>query len=80
MPLFVCVQVSGEASRHTKSDGRSPRLLGLSQVLLNEPWAEMNVNLNQGRIANAFETMDLASLDDKDIASAALKALTVHHP
>jgi hypothetical protein len=40
----------------------------------------MNVNLDQWRVTNTFEAVDLAGLNDKDIAGAAFEGLAVHRP
>ncbi len=39
----------------------------LGQVFLHEPRAEMHIDLNEWRITNTAEAVDLSSLDDKNI-------------
>src|ERR1700731_3074234 len=50
------------------------------QVLLDEAWTEVNVDLYQRRVPNGLEAMDLAGLNDKDISRAALEGLAVDRP
>ena len=50
------------------------------QVFLNEAWTEVHVELDQWRIADRFEAVNLARLNDKDVASAALKGPAVYRP
>ena len=50
------------------------------QVLLDETRTEVDVELYQRRIADRLETVDLAGLDHKDIAGAALEGLAVDSP
>ena len=52
----------------------------LAQVLLNEPWAEMNVQLNERTFPDTLEAVDLTGLDYKDVACAPFKRLAVHCP
>jgi hypothetical protein len=40
----------------------------------------MHINLNEGRIANTAEAMDLAGLDDKDVAGAGFEVLPIDRP
>ena len=40
----------------------------------------MNVELYERRVADSFEAVDFASLDDEDIARTALEAFAVHCP
>ena len=50
------------------------------QVLLDEAWTEVNVDLYQRRVTNSLEAMDLTGLNDKDISRAALEGLAVDRP
>src|SRR5262249_49476974 len=50
------------------------------QIFLDETGAEVNIHLDERRITNAFEAMDLSGFDHKDIARASLKGLAVHPP
>src|SRR5882724_7342448 len=52
----------------------------LPQILLNKPRAKMHIHLHQWTIPNRFEFVNLAGLDDEDIAGAAFKCLPVHGP
>src|ERR1700740_2534432 len=51
-----------------------------AQILLYESRADMNVHLDQRAIADGFEAVNLAGLDDEDVPGAAFKRLTVHGP
>jgi hypothetical protein len=57
---------------------RDRRALG--QVLLNETRTEMDINLDEGRVANAAEAMDLPGLDDKNVTSTGLEFLAIDGP
>src|SRR6266850_5380559 len=59
---------------------RRPKILEQLQVLLNEPRADVDVELYQWRIANGLEAVDLAGLDDKDVSGAALERLAIDSP
>lgn len=50
------------------------------QVLLDEAGIQVNVDLDQRRIANGLEAVNLASLDDKDVSCATLERLAVDRP
>src|ERR1700747_2495764 len=50
------------------------------QVLLDKAGTQMHVHLHQWTIPDGFEAMNLASLDDENIAGAAFKGLSVHGP
>ena|SRR5689334_3170525 len=50
------------------------------QVLLNESWAQVNIELQQRRIANCLEAVDLAGLYNKNVSGAAFESLAVHSP
>jgi hypothetical protein len=52
----------------------------LRQVLLNEAWAEMHVELDQRFRSNALKAVDLARLDHQDVTRAALEFLPVYDP
>src|SRR3954469_20236124 len=52
----------------------------LRQVLLDEPRAQMHVNLDQRIIANALKGMDFAGLDHENVSSASFELLAVDHP
>src|SRR5882762_561420 len=57
-----------------------PKYWSKLQVLLNEPRADVDVELYQWRIANGLEAVDLAGLDDKDVSRAALERLAIDSP
>jgi hypothetical protein len=40
----------------------------------------MDIHLDEGRVANAAETMDLPGLDDKNVTGAGFEFLTVDRP
>jgi hypothetical protein len=50
------------------------------QVLLNETRTEVDINLDEWPVANAAESMDLAGLDDQNVARAGLEFLPVDGP
>src|SRR4051812_31059471 len=50
------------------------------QVFLNEAWAHVHVELYQRAIADVLEAVDLARLDDEDVARARLELVAVHDP
>jgi hypothetical protein len=52
----------------------------LGQVLLYETWAKMNIKLNEGRVTNATEAVDLTGFDDENVAFASLEFLYVDVP
>src|SRR6266516_3775304 len=52
----------------------------LGQVLLNETRTEMDINLDEGRVADTAEAMDLPRLDDENVASAGFEFLSVDGP
>jgi hypothetical protein len=52
----------------------------LGQVLLDEPGTEMDIDLNERRVASATEAMDLAGLDDQNVTCAGFEFLTVDDP
>jgi hypothetical protein len=52
----------------------------LSQVLLDERRTQVNIQLHEWLLANAREGMDLARLDDEDVAGAGLERLAIHGP
>jgi hypothetical protein len=52
----------------------------LRQVFLDEARAEMNIQLDEWLLANALEGVDLAGLDDEDVACPGLKLLSVDRP
>src|SRR4051812_44193939 len=54
--------------------------LRLRQILLYEARAQMNIDLDERRVADALEAMDLPGLDDENVARARLEFLAVHHP
>jgi hypothetical protein len=47
---------------------------------LDEAGAEVDVDLDQGGIANRFEAVDLAGLDYKDVSGAALEGFSIDGP
>jgi hypothetical protein len=53
---------------------------GWLQILLNEARAEVNVELDEGRVADDFKTVDLSGLDDKDVSGAPFEGLAVDGP
>lgn len=55
-------------------------MLASLQVLLNESGAEVDINLDQRRIADRLETVNLASFNDEDVSRAALKVSPVDCP
>src|SRR6266850_6761045 len=59
---------------------RRPKIFEQLQVLLNEPRADVDVELYQWRIANGLEAVNLAGLDDKDVSRTALKRLAIDSP
>ena len=50
------------------------------KVLLDEAGTEVNVELNQWRIANCLEAVDLARLDHKDVSGTALEGVAAYCP
>ncbi len=50
------------------------------QILLDEAGTEVNIDLYERRITNRLETVDLAGLDDKDVASGAFESFAIHGP
>src|SRR5262245_31599336 len=60
--------------------GRESRRFTLGQVFLDEPGTEMHVQLDERRVADAAEAVDLAGLDHEDVAGAGLELFAVHHP
>jgi hypothetical protein len=44
--------------------------MGRSQVLLNETRAQVHVQLDEGRVADTAEALNLARLDDENIPGA----------
>src|SRR5262249_55435282 len=51
-----------------------------AQILLYEAWAQVHVELDQRRIANAAEAVNLAGLDDENVTRSGLEFLAVHGP
>jgi hypothetical protein len=49
-------------------------------VLLDETRTEVNIQLNKRHIPNIAEAMDLAGLDDENVAGAGLEFLAIHSP
>ena len=49
------------------------------QVLLDKVGTEVNIELYQRRITNRLEAVDLAGLDDKDIAGVATAPNRAYH-
>ncbi len=56
------------------------KALGSSQVLLDEPRAEVDIDLDQGDITDAAEAVDLTGLDDEDVTGACFKLFAVDGP
>src|SRR3954447_24690744 len=52
----------------------------LRQVLLNEARAQVDVELDEGDVADATEAVDLPGLDDQDVAGAGFEVLPVDRP
>jgi hypothetical protein len=50
------------------------------QIFLDETRAEMYVDLNEWRVADALEAVDLACLDDEAVSRAAFELHAVHVP
>src|SRR5687768_16783231 len=50
------------------------------QILLDEAWAQMHVELIQALLTHAFEAMHLAGLDDQDVTRTRFELLSVHGP
>jgi hypothetical protein len=50
---------------------------GLAQVLLNESWTEVHVDLDQRFVADAAKAVDLPSLDYQDVTGAGLELLAI---
>ena len=50
------------------------------QVFLDEAGAEVDVDLNEGRVPEGFEAVDFAGLDDEDVAGAALESFALDCP
>ena len=50
----------------------------LGQVLLNETRTEVDIQLNERLVADALEAVNLASLDDENVARAGLELLAIH--
>jgi hypothetical protein len=50
------------------------------QVLLYETRAEMHIKLDEGRVTNAAEAMDLAGLDHENVTGAGFELLSVDGP
>src|SRR3954470_16922825 len=49
----------------------------LRQVLLNEAWTEMYVQLDQRLGSNALKAVDLAGLDDQNVTGSGLEFLPI---
>ena len=57
------------------------RFLGdLLQILLNESGTEVNVELDEWRIADRLKTVYLARLDNEDVACTTLEGFAVNRP
>jgi hypothetical protein len=52
----------------------------LGQVLLYETRTQVHIDLDEGRVANAAEAMDLPGLDDENVACAGFEFLPVDGP
>ena len=50
------------------------------QILLDEPRAEVDVELDEGTLADAAEAVDLAGLDDENVAGARFELFAVDGP
>ena len=57
-----------------------PAWCALGQVLLYKPRAKMYINLNQGRVINAAEAVDLTGFDDENVTCASFEFLSVDGP
>ncbi len=53
---------------------------GWLEVLLDEAGTKVHIELYQRRVADHFEAVDLARLDDEDVSGTALERLTIHRP
>jgi len=51
-----------------------------AQILLDESWTQMNVDLDERAIPDGFEAVNLAGLDDENVPRATFKRLSVHGP
>src|SRR5690606_36956366 len=60
------------------STGRPGLSITGSEVLLNEPRAEVDVQLDERAVADAAEAVDLARLDHEDVAGFGLELLPFH--
>src|SRR5690606_28511589 len=58
------------------STGRPGLSITGSEVLLNEPRAEVDIQLDERAVADAAEAVDLARLDHEDVAGAGLELLS----
>ncbi|MEO8623156.1 MAG: hypothetical protein ABI625_18920 [bacterium] len=61
-------------------EGSAPGGADQLQVFLDETRAEMHVDLDERRVADATEAVDFACLDDEHIPCTALELHTVHVP
>src|SRR5262249_2979845 len=50
------------------------------QIFLDELRAQMHIELNQRRLADGFEAVDLSRFDDENISCAALKCRPIDGP
>ena len=63
------------------STGRSRvRSDDLTQVFLNEPGAEVYIHLNEGSVSGVLEAVDLARLDDENVARARFELFSIDVP
>ena len=69
-------QVTAHSAHLAKRTGGHSYL----QVFLDESRTEMHIQLNERRIPDRIEAVDLASLDDEDVASPAFEGLAVDCP
>src|SRR5207248_11714147 len=50
------------------------------RILLNEPRAQVHVELHERRVADAAKAVDFTRLDDQDVAGSGLELLAVDRP
>ena len=58
----------------------SVRGASLFEVLLNERWAEVDVQLHERSLADAPKAVHLPRLDHQDVAGAGLELFAIHGP
>jgi hypothetical protein len=82
---FTATRFAGETRRwncgaEELGSRESPAPPTALKVLLDKAGAEVNVELDEWGITNHLKTVDLTSLDDKNVSSAALEGLAAYRP